>query len=153
MITWKKLKKKWMKIPSFKKAYDELETDDATIRACIDARDKAASRKRTLPSAWARRNPWWRALKAPSLATLKRYAARVSPILRAWGATVHYLPPYSPDFNPIEPAWSIVKKVIRANAPRTRAALTTLVDARRHARQVVADLLEFRIVEPRRRTA
>ena len=49
--------------------------------------------------------------------------ARVAPILRARGATVHYLPPYSPDFNPIEPAWSIVKKVVRANAPRTRTAL------------------------------
>lgn len=52
--------------------------------------------------------------------------ARVAPILRRCGVTVHYLPPYSPDFNPIEPAWSIVKKVIRANAPRTRAALRTI---------------------------
>jgi transposase len=49
--------------------------------------------------------------------------ARVAPILRARGVMVRYLPPYSPDLNPIEPAWSAVKKVIRANAPRTRAAL------------------------------
>lgn len=48
---------------------------------------------------------------------------RIAPILARVGARVHYLPPYSPDFNPIEPAWAIVKKVIRAAAPRTRDAL------------------------------
>jgi len=52
---------------------------------------------------------------------------RVAPILRAWGATVRYLPPYSPDLNPIEPAWSIVKKVIRSSAPRTSVALRKVV--------------------------
>jgi len=49
--------------------------------------------------------------------------ARLAPLLRLHGALLRYLPPYSPDFNPIEPAWSIVKKGIRAAAPRTRLAL------------------------------
>jgi transposase len=35
--------------------------------------------------------------------------ARIGPIVEATGARVEYLPPYSPDLNPIEPAWSIVK--------------------------------------------
>ena len=35
------------------------------------------------------------------------------------GATVRYLPPYSPDFNPIEPMWSKVKGVLRSLAART----------------------------------
>ena len=39
------------------------------------------------------------------------------------GATVRYLPPTSPDFNPIEPGWAVVKKGIRACAPRTRATV------------------------------
>lgn len=48
---------------------------------------------------------------------------RIAPLLRARGISLHYLPPYSPDFNPIEPGWSMVKKGIRACAPRTKYAL------------------------------
>lgn len=33
------------------------------------------------------------------------------------GAKLWYLPPYSPDFNPIEQAWSKVKSVIRSLTP------------------------------------
>ena len=29
------------------------------------------------------------------------------------GAQLLYLPPYSPDFNPIEPAWSKLKQLLR----------------------------------------
>ena len=36
-----------------------------------------------------------------------------------------YLPPYSPDFNPIEPAWSKLKARLRTNGARTREALDT----------------------------
>ena len=35
------------------------------------------------------------------------------------GARLLYLPPYSPDFNPIEPMWSKIKQVLRSHAPRT----------------------------------
>ncbi len=35
------------------------------------------------------------------------------------GAHLRYLPPYSPDFNPIEGMWSKVKNALRAAAART----------------------------------
>jgi len=37
----------------------------------------------------------------------------------ARGARLLYLPPYSPDFNPIEPMWSKIKQVLRSHAART----------------------------------
>lgn len=40
------------------------------------------------------------------------------------GATVLYLPPYSPDFNPIEPAFSKLKRVVRSAGHRTTEALS-----------------------------
>jgi transposase len=49
--------------------------------------------------------------------------ARIEPLLAKVGAKLLYLPPYSPDFNPIEPAWALVKKHIKACAPRAPAAL------------------------------
>ena len=62
-----------------------------------------------------------------NLATHK--VAGVRPAIEAAGARLLYLPPYSPDFNPIENLWSKVKAILRALAPRTadqllRAAAT-----------------------------
>lgn len=57
---------------------------------------------------------------------------RVRRIIRARGARVHFLPPYSYDYNPIESAWALVKKQIRAFAPRTAAALRRIARAARH---------------------
>jgi transposase len=39
------------------------------------------------------------------------------------GATVWHLPPYSPDFNPIEQMWSKVKSILRSLKARTAEAL------------------------------
>jgi transposase len=39
------------------------------------------------------------------------------------GARLLYLPPYSPDFNPIENMWSKVKQSLRSAAPRTQREL------------------------------
>ena len=39
--------------------------------------------------------------------------------VEAAGAWLLYLPPYSPDFNPIELLWSWLKNEVRAQAPRT----------------------------------
>lgn len=39
--------------------------------------------------------------------------------LEATRARLLYLPPYSPDFNPIEPMWSKIKQILRRHAPRT----------------------------------
>lgn len=49
--------------------------------------------------------------------------ARVHEILAAAGAVAHYLPPYGHDLNPIEPAWGLIKRRIRAIAPRTGPTL------------------------------
>ena len=39
------------------------------------------------------------------------------------GARLEYLPPYSPDFNPIEPMWSKVKQKLKSLNPRTARQL------------------------------
>lgn len=39
-------------------------------------------------------------------------------LVEAAGCSVLYLPPYSPDLNPIEPAWSWIKHRVRTEAPR-----------------------------------
>ena len=36
------------------------------------------------------------------------------------GATLWFLPPYSPDFSPIENMWSKIKSILRKLAPRTK---------------------------------
>jgi transposase len=51
----------------------------------------------------------------------------VQEAIEAAGATVRYLPPYSPDFNPIEFMWSKVKQHLRSVAPRTNRQLVTAV--------------------------
>jgi len=43
--------------------------------------------------------------------------------IEATGARLIYLPPYSPDFNPIEQAWSKLKQHLRAVKARTIDAL------------------------------
>ena len=43
--------------------------------------------------------------------------------IEASGATLIYLPPYSPDYSPIEPCWSKLKTYLRAIKARTREAL------------------------------
>ena len=47
----------------------------------------------------------------------------VAEAIGAAGAGVRYLPPYSPDYNPIENMWSTVKTHLRAAAARTFDAL------------------------------
>ena len=39
------------------------------------------------------------------------------------GSRLMYLPPYSPDFNPIENMWSKIKQILRSLAPRTQDEL------------------------------
>lgn len=47
-------------------------------------------------------------------------------LIAARGASVEFLPPYSPDLNPIEKCWSKVKAWLRKVKPRT---FDNLVDA------------------------
>jgi transposase len=54
----------------------------------------------------------------------------IEDLIEACGAGVLFLPPYSPDLNPIEHGWAKVKTRLRALKPRTlEAVLTALVDA------------------------
>lgn len=55
-------------------------------------------------------------------------AAGVAEAIQAAGASVRYLPPYSPDYNPIENMWSKVKTYLRAAAARTFDALGEAID-------------------------
>ena len=50
-------------------------------------------------------------------------APQVRALLDASGFAYRYLPAYSPDLNPIEPAWAKVKAVLRRVAARTADAL------------------------------
>jgi transposase len=59
----------------------------------------------------------------------------VRQLIEAVGAKVLYLPPYSPDLNPIEEMWSKVKQHLRSAAPRTRE---DLIDAMGDALRAVA---------------
>jgi transposase len=65
-----------------------------------------------------------------NLSSHKRAAAR--DIIEAAGARLRFLPPYSPDFNPIEMAFSKLKALLRKAAERTveglLAAIGRLVD-------------------------
>jgi transposase len=55
-----------------------------------------------------------------TLATHK--VAGVREAIEAAGARLEYLPPYSPDFNPIEPLWSKVKQRLKSREPPARLA-------------------------------
>jgi transposase len=52
-----------------------------------------------------------------NLAAHKNAAIREA--IEAAGAELHYLPPYSPDFNPIENAFAKLKAILRKAAART----------------------------------
>jgi transposase len=58
---------------------------------------------------------------------------RVRALIEAVGAKLLYLPPYSPDFNPIENAFAKLKALLRKAAERTieglRTAIGHLIDA------------------------
>lgn len=54
-------------------------------------------------------------------------AAGVREAIEQAGATLRFLPPYSPDFNPIENAFAKLKALLRAMAERTVTALWNAV--------------------------
>ena len=54
-------------------------------------------------------------------------ASSVAEAIEAVGAEVWYLPPYSPDLNPIELMWSKVKNLLRSLAARTNRTLITAI--------------------------
>jgi transposase len=68
-----------------------------------------------------------------NLATHKIHG--VQEAIHSRGARLLYLPPYSPDFNPIEPMWSKIKQMLRSRAPRTD---TELLEAAKGAFQAIS---------------
>jgi transposase len=52
---------------------------------------------------------------------------RVRELVEAAGARIWFTPPYSPDLNPIELAWSKLKAFLKTAKARTRDALDTAI--------------------------
>jgi transposase len=62
-----------------------------------------------------------------NLATHK--GERVRELIEGRGCELLYLPPYSPDLNPIEEAFAKVKALLRRAAARSREALVETIGA------------------------
>ena len=60
-------------------------------------------------------------------------SAETLALIEAAGASVRFLPAYSPDLNPIEKMWSKVKASLRAAEARTRPELETAIAAALHS--------------------
>jgi transposase len=59
-------------------------------------------------------------------------AHKIAPVrqrIEAAGAQLLYLPPYSPDLNPIEKAWSKLKQLLRSAKARSKGALEAAIAA------------------------
>ena len=54
--------------------------------------------------------------------------AGMAELVEARGARLLFLPPYSPDFAPIEQAWSKLKTALRMAQARTHQALDRALD-------------------------
>jgi transposase len=66
----------------------------------------------------------------PSIDTLAVHKQpEVRAAIEAVGAAIRFLPPYSPDFNPIEQAFAKLKAFLRAARPRTFDQVLALVAA------------------------
>jgi transposase len=52
---------------------------------------------------------------------------RVGKLIESVGASVLFLPPYSPDFSPIEEAFSKIKAILRTLEARTQEALVEAI--------------------------
>jgi transposase len=66
-------------------------------------------------------------LKQGDVVVMDNLSAHKVPAVREWiekaGVEVLYLPPYSPDLNPIEKAWAKLKQMLRAAKARTKETL------------------------------
>ena len=70
-------------------------------------------------------------LKQGDLVIMDNLSSHKVPQVRGWiesaGAQLLYLPPYSPDLNPIEKAWAKLKQSLRSAQARTKDALEQAV--------------------------
>ena len=72
-------------------------------------------------------------LRPGDVVIMDRLSSHTNPVvlevLRGLGVQVRLLPAYSPDYNPIEKAWSKVKEAVRRARPQTVAELVDAVGA------------------------
>lgn len=54
--------------------------------------------------------------------------ADIEPLIEAAGAKLIYLPPYSPEFSPIENCWSKVKSILKSLQARTYPDLAKAIE-------------------------
>jgi transposase len=57
------------------------------------------------------------------------HGGRIEELVAQHGCRVVYLPPYSPDLNPIELAWSWIKGFVRGLRPRDAPARLAAIEA------------------------
>jgi transposase len=62
--------------------------------------------------------------------------------IESTGATLMFLPPYSPDYNPIEMMWSKIKTILRKTKARTSTALNEAISSA-FASVSVSDILSW----------
>lgn len=65
--------------------------------------------------------------------------ARVREIIESVGASVEYLPVYSPEFNPIEMMWSQIKSLVRKFRTKTIESLNKIIG-------IAVSLIHFRFL-------
>jgi transposase len=54
-------------------------------------------------------------------------SARTDELIKSKGARIIFLPPYHPEFNPIENAWSKMKSILRSVEARTKKSLNRAI--------------------------
>uniref|UniRef100_UPI0040266779 transposase n=1 Tax=Gemmiger qucibialis TaxID=2997294 RepID=UPI0040266779 len=74
-----------------------------------------------------RKVPWQKLRQAVPGAAAVHHARAVRNLLDSSGVRYIYLPPYSPDLNPIEKLWSKVKAFLRKFKARTLDALPNAI--------------------------
>ena len=98
-------------------------------------------------SGWVTTSTWWHATTADRFVTWVRRRlapklrtgnivvmdnlgahkdSRVEGLIEARGASLHYLPPYGCDLNPMEPGWGFIKKRLRGTAARGQAPVAQM---------------------------
>ena len=80
-----------------------------------------------LPNLWAGAVVVMDKLAIHRMASVASKIESVSAVADMKGASVVYLSPYSPDFNPIELWWSQLKSFLRSFAPRNSATIDALL--------------------------
>ena len=70
---------------------------------------------------------------------------RVEQLIKAAGAELRYLPPYSPDMNPIEKAYSKLKSFLRKISERTIAGLMNALETCAHIFKPVECVNYFKV--------